>query len=707
MPNDNGGVMNSRNIAGDVVYTVSPRTVLNFRGNYDMLEDDYSAPAYAVGLKGLAEFWPNNPWYTPYTKDMPLIYYPNIVINGQTSSSYGKGSYWFQHPHHYSFSGKASQARGSHYLKAGAEYRYHVGIGVFPNLMNFNFYPDSTAATYLNPDTATSGDAHASFLLGVLDQRSAARGYPFQTMRVPFIGTYIHDDWKISRRLTLNLGLRHEWESGPYDDHDIFSRYLDLSAPNAAMQKTLPSIPADLVALSTPKFNGAWVFTDGSNRKAWTTQLHVFLPRIGMAVRVNDKMAINVGFARYVVPVVSGNGAPGSANTLAACNWCPGFNQITNPLPMVEGRPQAYLSNPFPPESNPIQLPIGKSLGPYTNAGKAANWPDQNYRAQINDRVNFTIMSEIPGQFKVDATWFMNIGRHVAHDYQVNLADPNLTYLYKAQLSQNINNPFYNYLTPDVFPGDLRFQPTVTRGSLLRPYPQYGGNLTINNVGDWRSRYEALQLRIQRTYSAGASVLFAYNYNRERNEAYFNDIQQYVNQVFWLGSNNARHRATIAGAYDLPLARGKKFGGSMPPVLNAAIGGWQLSGIYTYRSGEFLRFPQADVVGDPTTSNPGPALWFNANAFKTPTPFTPRTNPYQYDNITGPIFWDLDGTLSKTFPIKERYRLEFRLEAYNLTNSLMWANPTLAVGNSLLGRSTAQAVTNRGREMQYTLRFQF
>jgi hypothetical protein len=283
MPNDNGGVMNSRNIAGDVVYTVSPRTVLNFRGSYDMLEDDYSAPAYAVGLKGLAEFWPNNPWYTPYTKDMPLIYYPNIVINGQTSSSYGKGSYWFQHPHHYSFSGKASQARGSHYLKAGAEYRYHVGIGVFPNLMNFNFYPDSTAATYLNPDTATSGDAHASFLLGVLDQRSAARGYPFQTMRVPFIGTYIHDDWKISRRLTLNLGLRHEWESGPYDDHDIFSRYLDLSAPNAAMQKTLPSIPADLLALSTPRFNGAWVFTDGSNRKAWTTQLHVFLPRIGMA----------------------------------------------------------------------------------------------------------------------------------------------------------------------------------------------------------------------------------------------------------------------------------------------------------------------------------------------------------------------------------------------------------------------------------------
>ena len=71
------------------------------------------------------------------------------------------------------------------------------------------------------------------------------------------------------------------------------------------------------------------------------------------------------------------------------------------------------------------------------------------------------------------------------------------------------------------------------------------------------------------------------------------------------------------------------------------------------------------------------------------------------------MFWDVDGTLSKTFPIKEKYRLEFRFEAYNLTNSLMWANPNMTVGNSLFGRSTAQATTNRGREMQYTLRFMF
>jgi len=705
MPNDNGGVMNSRNIAGDLVYTVTPTTVINLRGSYASLEDDYSAPDYAVGEAGLAEFWPNNPWYSPYVKDMPLVYYPNVIINGQTASTYGKGSYWFQHPHHYAFSGKMSQQRGSHYFKIGAEYRYHVGKGIFPNLMNWNFYPDQTASTYLAPNTALSGDAHASFLLGAIDNRSAARGFPFQTMRVPFMGTFIHDDWKISRRVTLNLGLRYEWESGPYDDNDIFSRQLNLSAPNEAMQRTPPVIPADLLALSTPKFNGAWEFTDSNNRKAWTTQKNLFLPRAGVAIRVNDKTAINVGFARYAVPVIGGGAASG-ANTLAACTWCTGFSQVSTPLPFVEGRPQASLSNPFPASSNPLQLPIGKSLGAYTNVGNTANWASQEYRAQVNDRINFTLMREIPGQFKVDATWFMNFGRDVPFDMPMNQADPNLSYTYKAQLSQNIANPFYNYLTPQLFPGVQRNQPTVTRGSLLRPYPHYGA-LTMNHSTSWRSRYQALQMRVQRTYAAGASVLFAYNYNQERNEAFFNDITQYRNDVFWLGSNNARHRATLAGTYDFPFGRGRKFGTNMHPVLNAFAGGWQISGIYTYRSGEFIRFPAAEVVGDPKIDNPGPAKWFNTDSFRVLPAFTPRTNEFQYSGITGPIFWNTDGTISKTFPIKESYKLEFRFEAYNLTNSLMWGPPNTTPGNQLFGRSTAQAATNRGREMQYTLRLQF
>ena len=146
----------------------------------------------------------------------------------------------------------------------------------------------------------------------------------------------------------------------------------------------------------------------------------------------------------------------------------------------------------------------------------------------------------------------------------------------------------------------------------------------------------------------------------------------------------------------------------MHPVLNAAIGGWQVSGIYTYRSGEFLRFGSAEWNGmDPVIENPGPNAWLNTSVFAVQPAFTPRTNPYQFDGLTGPIMWNVDGTVSKTFPVKEHYKLEFRFEAYNLTNSLMWANPNVTPGNALFGRATAQAQGNRGREMQYTLRFIF
>lgn len=722
MPNDNGGIMNSRNIAGDLVYTASERTVFNFRGSFASLEDDYSAPDYAVGEQGLSQFWPNNPWYTPYTPGIPLIYYPNIVINGvgagsATNFSFGKSSYWYQHPRQVAFSGKVSRVQGSHYMKAGAEYRHHVGEGIYPNLMSFNFYPNTTTASYLQPNTLTSGDPWASFLLGAMDNTPSATANqaianPYTAVHIPFVGIFFHDDWKISRRITLNLGLRYEWESGPYDEQDQYSRSIDLNAPNDLIRNNPPNIPADLLALSTPKWNGQWIFTDENNRKAWVTQKSIFLPRVGVAIRVNDKTAVNVGWGRYVVPIST------IGRSLEACRWCWGFSQTSRPLEMIEGKPQAYLSNPFPASSNPLQPVVGKGYGPYTNLGNVPEvfFPDQNYRAQTNDRVNFTIMRELPGQFKVDATWFMNFGKHVPlgtglpgamASQRMNMADPNLSYTYKAELSRNIPNPFYNYLTQETFPGQLRNQVQVTRGSLLRPYPQYG-DLSVDNVGRVRARYQALQLRVQRSYASGGSILIAYNYNQERTEGYFNDVERYADRFFWMPSNNARHRFTAAGSYELPVGKGKKFGSDLHPVLNAAFGGWQLSGIFTYRSGEFLRFErQMDVSGEATTANPGPDKWFNTDAFKVATAFTPRTNPWQYPDITGPIFWNTDATVSKTFPIMERYRLEFRFEAYNLTNSLMWANPNMNETQATFGRSTAQANQNRGREMQYTLRFHF
>ena len=240
-------------------------------------------------------------------------------------------------------------------------------------------------------------------------------------------------------------------------------------------RQTPPVIPADLVALSQPKFNGAWVFTDSENRKPFVTQKNIFLPRIGAAIRVNDKTAVNIGFARYVVPLVDRQGNT-SANTLAACQWCPGFNQTSTPLPFVEGRPQAYLSNPFPSQLESSAAADRQELLAHTPmSATPPTGPIRDY--QHADQRSHQLHDHARDSRPVQS------GRHLVHEHRPERsAQPEhrtwpirtSSYTLKAQLSQNIPNPFFNYLTPDVFPGNLRNPTTVTRGSLLRPYPHYG-----------------------------------------------------------------------------------------------------------------------------------------------------------------------------------------------------------------------------------------
>ncbi|HEU0140188.1 MAG TPA: carboxypeptidase regulatory-like domain-containing protein, partial [Bryobacteraceae bacterium] len=203
----------------------------------------------------------------------------------------------------------------------------------------------------------------------------------------------------------------------------------------------------------------------------------------------------------------------------------------------------------------------------------------------------------------------------------------------------------------------------------------------------------------------GLGILWTYNYNRERTTDFFNDVDRYADDLTFIDSNNPRHRMNIAGTYDIPVGKGRPLLSQANPVLNAIAGGWSFSWIFMYNSGEFLRFPQAIVSGDPAISNPTRSQYFDTTKFAPPEPYTPRTNPWQYPGVTGPRYVNLDATLAKFFPITERFRLELRWEAYNLTNSFMAANPSVDIYSSLFGKSVNQV--NRGREMQYTLRLHF
>ncbi len=687
----NGGIMASRNVAGDAVFLWNPRTVLNLRGSYDSLQDDLDNPAAEVTEADYAAFWPSG-WYKPYLSGFRKLYYPNVA------PYMGRTSFWLQHPHNYSAHARVSREQGAHQLKWGLEYRRHVADVHMPSLSSFSHSPALTADTFISPNTKLSGDTWATFLLGALDSSSVARYVTPQVTSMHYYAGYLQDDFKVHRNLTLNLGLRYEYSTPPVEENDKLSRYLDLNNPIPEMQANPPVIPAEVRAIANIpyRYNGAWVFTDSSHRGMYRTLKTVFIPRAGMALRLNDRTALRIGYARYVTP-------PQSQIPLLEGLPTDGFNASTAAAPALEGVPQAKLQDPFP-ASNPLILPVGKSLGRYTNLGSAASWVQQEMRTGVNDRFNFSIQRQLPEQIHVDFTFFLNLGHDLPYSKPFNLSDPNYLYTHKATLAKTVPNPFYQYLTQDKFPGALRNQQRVTIGSLLVPYPQYG-SLTQTYTSGVLNRYRAFQLKVQRPTSKGYSFMISYAYNRERSSNFFNELDQYAERFTFLDSDNPRHRFNAAWTWELPFGRDRRFWAGAHPVLDGLLGGWTLSWVSFWNSGSFVRFGKMEVTGNPVLSNPTKEKWFDTSVFKIADPYAPRSNPYQYEGLTGPGRIDVNSTLAKNFRIAERWRLEFRLEAYNLTNSIMWSNPNTVVTSSLFGRVTSQA--NVGREIQYAARLHF
>ncbi|MPY87494.1 MAG: carboxypeptidase regulatory-like domain-containing protein [Luteitalea sp.] len=699
-------------VSGDALWTVNDRTLLNFHGDYHSLVDDYGAPGFDVGPGGWSDFWPNNPWYQSFETGFP-VYHPRFNIGG--SHFGGHTVFWYQHPNSATFSAKLSQQRGAHYWKVGFETRRSGGETLVTGTTGFFFDAATTADTYINPDTRQSGHPYASFLLGALAPNSLAVSKPVKRPRTEFYAGFIQDDIKVSQRLTLNLGLRYEFETAWHDPDHNMSRFLDLTQPIPEMEANPPQIPEAASALMAEpySFNGAWTFTDGDNPGMWDAPKAAFMPRAGLALRIDDKTALRVGYARYVVPTEY-NFSPSPFAGFEALNFLEppylGFDATQSVGPPLQGIPQARLNDPFPADSNPLIPPLGKDNGRYLGlGGDNLVWYYQDLKPEVNDRINVSLQRELLGELVTDVTYFVNFGHNVPHTRNLNQMDPRLSYEHGSALDATVPNPFYQYLTPETFPGPLRNQETVSLGELLRPYPQYGG-LHVAYTPERRSRYHALQISARRPYRSGYSFLFGYNYHRQRTEEYFDAVANYLNEFTFqdaAGQGSPRHRLSAAGIYELPFGRDRAYLANLHPALDAVVGAWQVSGAFYFNSGEFLRFGPALVDGDPTLDNPTPDRWFDTSKFQQQPDYTPRTNPLQYPSLTGPVFWTLDATLTKQFRLQGSVRAEFKLAAYNATNRLNRANPNTGVLNSTFGRSLAQRGGTSGRQLELGLKILF
>lgn len=683
-------------VSGDVVWTMNPRTVVNFHGGWHKLIDSYVSDS--LGADGWGSIWSGDSWYKDYQANSPgvPIYFPQFNIGGTGFG--GRGFYWDQKPAGQSYNAKISQQRGSHYLKAGVEHRRGYGVTFVGNTSNFFFPTELTAETFTSPDVKHNGSGFATFLLGGLDGQSQMIGGPAPDPHNEFWGMFFQDDWKLNRRVTINLGLRNEYETAWHDPGHNMSQGLDLSAPIPEMVANPPQFPSQALALVGPnyyQFNGQWKFTDDSHPGMWNPQKLALAPRVGVAIRITDRTALRLGYARYFTPTEYNlDQAPVSGFETVSFLEPPyfGVKGYQNTQGLLQGIPQQTISNPFPANTNPLVPITGRAQGANVGRGGAPLlWYPQNLEKQRNDRFNVNFQHQLPGEIVVSGTWFMNIGNQ-HYTRALNNIDPRIQVQQQNSLNAQVNNPFYNYLTPTLFPGPLRNQKTVSLSSLLVPYPQYGGLYEVGTLGAGE-RYHSIELKAQKSFSKGWNFLGAYVYIREKREQFFNELDTYQNNLTWQNSNQPRHRIVMAGTYEFPLGAGRRYLSHMPRVADALVGGWRLTGVSTYSTGAILRFGKLNYNGqDPTIANPTPDKWFNTAAFSpiAANTFAIRSNPLQFDNLTGPSFYMLDTTVAKTFRITERFKAELKASAYNTLNHLNRGNPNMDINGSQFGQALYQ-----------------
>jgi hypothetical protein len=714
-----GSNRDGMSFAGDAVWILSDKTTLNVRGSYYNMIDEFYNESLLLGEEGLAGYWPSQ-WYTPLYNS-GYVYYPALDVTSGTGTNTNNrlgrlGREWFQRPDAWTMSARMNRYQGEHSLKWGGEMRRYYGEAARFEPINLVFNSALTANSSDSPQVATSGNEWASFMLGALDNQTSARLVPLQTTNLVGYSAYVQDDWHVSDRLTVNLGLRWEHEPGATDPENRLSQGLDLANPIPEMAATPPNMPAQAAQLMASKayswiYNGAWQFTTEDNRTVWDTTWKNFLPRVGVNYRIGDNAVVRAAYARFRMPLANLRDTLGDF-----VNQYTGYAQTTTTLGLANGRPQQALADPYP-ANNPVQEGTGQELGRYTGLGNAVSYDQYQIRPQLNDRINVGFEKQIFAGIIFDASYFFNRGTRVPYTLNLNMRDPAFTSEYGALLNTRVPNPFRNYLTPETFPGALRNNADVTLGSLLVPYPQYG---TINqtNTSDRRVMHtHSFDMRLQRPFRRGVSFLAAYAYQRDRVQNWRGEVEQFEVLTSggergweWQPTNPAlpEHRLTGAFMWQIPVGRNQAYLSDMPAALDYAIGGWQYTTTVRLYSGRPILFTNANQVsGNPRLDNPTRDRWFDTSMFAAQPAFTPRTNPVYFDGLDGPGAWFVDMTMTKSFAFGPRYRLEARLEAYNAFNNVVWDQPDLTFGSPNFGKVTRKRVDNSGREIQLGVRFVF
>jgi hypothetical protein len=560
----------SRQVALDHVYVLSGTTVLNVRYGYDRfirLTDSNSAN-HGFDLTTLG-------FPASYNNMIPeeIRRFPSVTITGYQ----GTNVPGFRRPTEtQSFLATLTQTAGAHSLRTGMEFRlYRETNRNFDNIRTgqFNFTADWTRGPLDNSPTAPGsiGQSFAAFLLGLPTSGTIAVPAEYDERSTTW-GFYVQDDWRIGTRLTVNLGVRFELET-PLREVDNRSvrgfdadavQPIDAAARAAyARNPTIEISPDQFVVRGGLTFPGV----NGLPSGLYETPKNNVMPRLGLAYKLGEKTVVRAGYGLFYGflgqrrrdVVQSGF----SANT-------PLVVSLDNGLSFIE-----TLSNPF---QSGIHQPAGAAMGIETFVGQDITFFHPNPQSPRMQRWQVGIQRELPSGWVAKATYVGNRGSQLETIRNLN-ATP-LEYLSTSpvrdqatinRLSQNVPNPLFGLL-PSTAITALRGQ-NITRERLLRPFPQFNAvNTTTNEGFSW---YHALQASLERRFSGGYTLGGSYTFSR------FTEAIEFLNAADSeptkvVSSEDAPHRLTVSGIWELPFGEGRRLAAAAPPLVSKMISGWQV-----------------------------------------------------------------------------------------------------------------------------------
>ncbi len=588
---------------------------------------------------------------------------------------------------------------GAHTIKSGVQLA-RMGFDVFRPEYPSGQYVFGPAFTQgPNPATAstTAGFGFATFLLGA-PTGGQITGDPRFRSSQKYFGPYVQDDWKITNTLTVNLGLRYEYQS-PWRERDDQLTFFDTGASDPLTGRT------GVVRLAGRAGASPYQTDPDRNNVA---------PRVGFAWRVSTPMVVRGGYGIVYYP---GSGGIGSAPSDLGGG---GFLTATAVNLVGPDTPPAAPNTPPPDASLRSPFRSGYFEPPATAVGGSVTTAFRDLETPFAHMWNVSVQRELPAQMIAEVAYVGT--RH--HDLWINLsrnAIPSEALSLGTALDALVPNPFFGVIRT----GDALLTAANTRASqLLKPYPHYAGVTRFrDSVGE--SWYRGMTVKVERRSARGLAYQASYTLSREEDtvpERFGsrgsvvidpNDLSKSKS----VAEDDRTHVLTSYFIWELPVGPGQRW------IANGwwahALGGWRLGGVGTFASGRPLVIAgvtpsngvstglgaHANLTGNPALAANEQTLdrWFNTLAFAQPPPFSFGTGTRTYPQVRGPAIRRIDLLLSRL----QKYRrstIELRVEAQNALNTPQFGEPVSSLTDTNFGR----IVTSSGeRRLQVGVRVGF